>query len=68
MSSYPKWMTGCTSQKMKYDEHYLIVDFCAQALGADGGCAGGDGTYRSRTGEPESWQIQNGHGWSKLTK
>jgi hypothetical protein len=68
MSSYPKWMTGCTSQNMKFDGHYIVVDFCAQAIGAGGGCAGGDGTYRSRTGEPESWQIQSGRGWDKLTR
>jgi hypothetical protein len=68
MSSYPKWMTACSSQKMKYDGHFIIVDFCAQAIGAGGGCAGGDGTYRSRTGEPESWQIQGGRGWDKLTR
>jgi hypothetical protein len=66
MESYPKWMTACTSQKMKYDGHFIIVSFCAQAIGAGGGCAGGDGTYRSRTGEPESWQIQTARSWVAL--
>jgi len=62
-SSYPKWMTVCTSQHVKYDGTYVIASFCAQALGAGGGCAGGNGTYRSRTGEPESWEIQGGKKW-----
>ena len=65
-SSYPKWMTVCTSQRVKYDGKYIIADFCAQAIGAGGGCAGGDGTYRSRTGEAQGWQIQSGNGWTKL--
>lgn len=64
--SYPKWMTGCTSQSVKYNGKYIIASFCAQALGAGGGCAGGDGTYRSRTGDPKSWQIQSDDGWTKL--
>ncbi|HEX4013154.1 MAG TPA: hypothetical protein VHX17_04585 [Candidatus Cybelea sp.] len=66
--SYPKWATGCTSQQMKYDGKYLVVSFCAQAFGAGGGCAGGDGTYRSRTGDPQSWQIRDGSAWSALPK
>lgn len=67
-SSYPKWMTVCTSQLMKYDGKYVVVDFCAQALGAGGGCAGGDGTYRSRSGNAQGWQIKTGHGWAALPK
>jgi len=67
-SSYPKWATACTSQHMKYDGKYIVVDFCAQAFGAGGGCAGGDGTYRSRTGDAQGWQIQSGNGWMPLPK
>jgi len=67
-SSYPKWMTACTSQHIAYKKGYVVVDFCAQALGAGGGCAGGDGTYRSRTGDPQGWQIRGYHGWSTLPK
>jgi len=66
MSSYPKWATGCTSQHMRYDGKYVVVSFCAQAFGAGGGCAGGDGTYRSRTGDAQGWQIASGKGWSAL--
>ena len=65
-SSYPKWMTVCTSQRVKYDGKYIVADFCAQALGAGGGCAGGDGTYRSRTGDAQGWQIQTDDGWVAL--
>jgi hypothetical protein len=67
-SSYPKWATVCTSQSMKYNGKYLVVDFCAQAIGAGGGCAGGDGTYRSRTGDAQGWQIRTGNGWAALPK
>jgi hypothetical protein len=67
-SSYPKWMTACRSQHIAYKNGYVVVDFCAQALGAGGGCAGGDGTYRSRTGDPEGWQIRGYHGWFTLPK
>lgn len=66
MSSYPKWLTGCTSQTVRYDGKYVIASFCAQAIGAGGGCAGGDGTYRSRTGDAHGWQIQTDRGWQKL--
>ena len=44
MHSYPKWMTGCVSQHVTYNGRYVVASFCAQALGAGGGCAGGDGT------------------------
>lgn len=67
-TSYPKWATACTSQHMKYDGKFVVVDFCAQAFGADGGCGGGDGTYRSRTGDVQGWQIQTGKGWMTLPK
>jgi hypothetical protein len=65
-SSYPKWLTGCTSQEVKYDGKYIVASFCAQAIGAGGGCAGGDGTYRSRTGDAQGWQIAEGNGWVAL--
>src|SRR5580692_1424027 len=67
-SSYPKWATVCTSEHVRYNGKYIVVDFCAQAIGAGGGCAGGGGTYRSRTGEAQGWQIQTGNGWIKLPK
>jgi hypothetical protein len=67
-SSYPKWATVCTSQHIRYTGKYLVVDFCAQALGAGGGCAGGGGTYRSRTGDAQGWQIQTDQGWMTLPK
>ncbi|HEV3091529.1 MAG TPA: hypothetical protein VGX91_08835 [Candidatus Cybelea sp.] len=63
----PKFMTVCTSQHVKYDGKYLIADFCAQAIGAGGGCAG-SGTYRSRTGDVQGWQILTGRGWETLPK
>lgn len=66
--SYPKWATVCTSQRVRYDGKYVIASFCAQAIGAGGGCAGGDGTYRSRTGEPQGWQMQSAKGWYNLPK
>lgn len=68
MHSYPKWMTACSSQHVAYNGKYIVASFCAQALGAGGGCAGGDGTYRSRTGDPTSWQIQDGNHWLSLAK
>ncbi|HLY02378.1 MAG TPA: hypothetical protein VKR56_07750 [Candidatus Cybelea sp.] len=68
MHSYPKWMTGCTSQHVAYNGRYVVASFCAQALGAGGGCAGGDGTYRSRTADPASWQIEDGSHWLPLAK
>lgn len=68
MSSYPKWMTGCTDQHVRYDGKYVIASFCAQALGAGGGCAGGDGTYRSRTGDAQGWEIETAKGWAPLSK
>jgi hypothetical protein len=67
-SSYPKWMTACARQSIKYDGTYIIVSFCAQAIGAGGGCAGGDGTYRSRTGDAQGWQIEGYKGWIPLPK
>jgi len=67
-SSYPKWATVCASEHMRYDGKYVVADFCAQAIGAGGGCAGGDGTYRSRTGNAQGWQIQVNKGWVALPK
>jgi hypothetical protein len=67
-SSYPKWATVCTSQHIKYTGKYIVVAFCAQAIGAGAGCAGGDGTYRSRTGDARGWQIQTGNSWVALPK
>jgi len=67
-SSYPKWLTGCTRENIKYDGKYVVVDMCAQAFGAGGGCAGGGGTYRSRTGEAKDWQVPDGKSWSALSR
>lgn len=67
-SSYPKWATGCTSQSIRYSGKYVIVDLCAQALGAGGGCGGGGGTYRSRTGDAQGWQVRSDAGWVPLPK
>lgn len=68
MSSYPKWMTACTDQHVKYDGKYVVASFCAQAMGAGGGCAGGDGVYRSRTGDAQGWEIETNKGWAPLPK
>jgi hypothetical protein len=65
-SSYPKWLTACISQTVRYDGKYIVASFCAQAIGAGGGCAGGNGTYRSRTGDARGWQISTGRGWESL--
>jgi hypothetical protein len=65
-SSYPKWATACTSQHIRYDGRYVVADFCAQAFGAGGGCGGGGGTYRSRTGDARGWQVRSGGGWVAL--
>jgi hypothetical protein len=67
-SSYPKWATVCRSEHIKYDGKYVVVDFCAQAFGAGGGCAGGGGTYRSRKGDAEGWQMEGNRGWFALPK
>jgi hypothetical protein len=41
----------------------VVVSFCAHAIGAGGG-----GTYRSRTGDPQGWQIAASKGWVALPK
>jgi hypothetical protein len=64
--SYPKFMTGCVDEHLKYRAPYVLVDMCARAIGAGGGCNGG-GTYRSRDGE--HWQFQsNNLRWYPLPK
>lgn len=67
-SSYPKWATVCTSQHIRYNGKYVVMDLCAQAIGAGGGCAGGGGMYRSRSGNAQGWQILAGNGWIALPK
>jgi hypothetical protein len=67
-SSYPKWATVCTSEHIRYNGKYVVVDFCAQAIGAGGGCAGGGGAYRSHTGNVQGWQIRADKGWITLPK
>jgi hypothetical protein len=66
--SYPKWLTGCMRQSIKYDGKYIVVDMCAQAFGAGGGCAGGGGVYRSRKGDARGWDVPDGNHWSPLSK
>jgi len=61
--SYPKFMTVCTQQSLRFDGHYAKVDLCAQAIGAGGGCADG-GDYRSTNGD--RWQIASGSGWERF--
>jgi len=66
--SYPKWMTACARQALRYDGKYVHVLFCAQAIGAGGGCAGGGGSYRSRDGE-HHWEIsQDQQSWDPLPR
>jgi hypothetical protein len=65
-SSYPKFLTGCVDEHMKYAGGFVVIDMCARAIGAGGGCNGG-GLYRSRDGE--RWQIQSdGGAWAPLPK
>jgi hypothetical protein len=67
-TSYPKWMTVCTREALRYDGAYVHVLFCAQPIGAGGGCAGGGGSYRSRDGE-HRWEIsQDQKSWEPLPK
>jgi len=64
--SYPKWMTACAREALRYDGKYVHVLFCAQAIGAGGGCAGGGGSYRSRDGE-HHWEVsQDQQSWYPL--
>jgi len=55
-ATYPAFMTACTRESLSWDGKYVKVFFCAQAIGAGGGCTNG-GTYRSRTGA-RPWWIQ----------
>lgn len=52
--TYPAFMTACTRESLSWDGKYVRVSFCAQAIGAGGGCANG-GDYRSRTGARPWW-------------
>lgn len=63
-SSYPKFLTACVDQHLQYKKGFVMVDMCARAIGAGGGCNGG-GTYRSRDGE--KWQVEtNSSTWIAL--
>jgi hypothetical protein len=66
--SYMKWMTVCTRESLHYDGKYVQVFFCAQAIGAGGGCADG-GSYRSRDGE-HNWEtpVNSVSGWGPLPR
>jgi hypothetical protein len=63
--SYPAFMTVCTQESLSWDGKYVRVSFCAQAIGAGGGCANG-GDYRSRTGARPWWYLSRSHGWALL--
>ncbi len=66
-TTYPKWMTGCMREALRYDGAYVHVPFCARAIGAGGGCNIG-GNYRSRDGE-HHWEIsQDQESWQPLPK
>jgi len=64
-ASYPKFMTSCTRQSIRYDGRYVRVFLCAQALGAGGGCVNG-GNYR-RADPRRRWEISpDGLHWRPL--
>jgi hypothetical protein len=63
--SYPKWYTVCTRSHIGYDGKYINAFLCAQAIGAGGGCADG-GDYRSRTGDVQGWELNQGGYWNAL--
>jgi hypothetical protein len=63
-ASYPAFMTVCTHETLVWDGKYVDVFFCAQAVGAGGGCANG-GNYRSRTGA-RPWLVRRGNTWVTL--
>ena len=66
-ASYPKFLTACTQQQIRYDGTRVRVFLCAQAIGAGGGCADG-GNYRSTDGE-HHWEIsRSGAGWEPLPR
>jgi hypothetical protein len=63
--SYPKFMTVCKSESIEYKDRRVLVSFCAQAIGAGGGCANG-GDYWSATGE-RPWRVSyDGKHWMSL--
>jgi hypothetical protein len=64
--SYPAFMTVCTQESIAWDGKYVRVSFCAQAIGADGGCANG-ADYRSPTGA-RPWWYQSGSSWASLPR
>ena len=64
-ASYPKFMTTCTRQSIRYDGRYVRVFLCAQAMGAGGGCANG-GNYR-RADPGHRWEASSdGLHWRPL--
>jgi hypothetical protein len=51
---------------MQWKNGFVLVDMCARAIGAGGGCNGG-GRYRSRNGD--AWQIyDDASRWVPLPK
>ena len=65
-AAYPKFMTSCTSESIRYDGRYVLVYLCAQAMGAGGGCADG-GNYRRSPDGRRGWEISaNAIHWRPL--
>lgn len=50
--------SSCTSQSINFDGKYAVYSYCATAIGAGGGCAGGGGTFRSMNGK--EWEKSDG--------
>ena len=65
-ANYAAFMTVCTDESVSWDGKYVNAYFCAQAIGAGGGCANG-GNYRSKTGARPWWISRGpGEGWALL--
>jgi hypothetical protein len=58
LSSFYPTGSACESQSIKYDGKYVMYSYCAMAIGAGGGCAGGAGTFRSINGR--EWEELDG--------
>ena len=56
--------SSCTSQSIKFDGKYVMYSYCAIAIGAGGGCAGGYGTYRSMDGK--EWEESLKDKWKSI--
>ncbi|MGC1380815.1 MAG: hypothetical protein WA814_07300 [Candidatus Baltobacteraceae bacterium] len=66
-ATYPKFMTACMDESIRYRDKRVIVWLCARAIGAGGGCTNG-GHYWSYTGE-RPWRISSdGVQWADLRR